>query len=315
MALASSNIPKIPLRASTTTPLRAPVRPAVAPKPAVAAAPVEEEALDETLPDEQLDDAPVDENLGDEEVQAEEVAAAPAPKAAAKPVVKAAAPKAAAAAPKATAPAPKAAAAAPKATVKPVVKPAAAAAKAKPAAAAKPEAEAAAPKAAKTSLVRQTAAPLELPEPGSRIMSDDALELWFQYANRKIAEKYGEGNGLEKGQCTFLMNSMFEFFFGKDNAPAPEAQVESILNNGGLTSLYEVTPKRGINFKRRPLGAVTEDGNHIHISRNPKLAVDDPTRIMTVNRVFVELKVEVQRGDTYYGTLDADGNFVANAAE
>lgn len=267
------------------------IKPAVAVvKPAVTPVAPIEEALDESETNTDFQDVDTDVSVV-AEAAAETTAPVEESKAPAKPVSRAApktAPKVtakpaattapAAATPKVPQVAPKTA---PKAASVSTPKPAAPAPKAKQ-------------PAAKISL--KEAAPAftpELPEVGGRIHLNSAQDLYHKFMISK-------GHELTKAQSNALMDSVFEFLFGAggDDVVVPEATAESIVANGGLLHLYEVMLSRGVFFRRRYLGRFNETtGRYEHISRNPKLASDDPLRILTVNRLFAELKVGLDDGE------------------
>ena len=254
------------------------VKPAVAiVKPAIPVAPVEE-TLDELETETDFQDADAAEAVAEttEEPQAPaKPAAKAAPKVAAKP---AAAATPAAATPKVSQVAPKTAS---RATPAPTPKAAAPVPKAKQPA---------------TKISLKEAAPAftpELPEVGGRIHLNSAQDLYHKFMAAK-------GHELTKAQSNALMDSVFEFLFGAggDDAVVPEATAESIIANGGLLHLYEVMLSRGVFFRRRYLGRFNDaTGRYEHISRNPKLPSDDPLRILTVNRLFAELKVGLDDGE------------------
>lgn len=254
------------------------VKPAVAVvKPAAPVAPVEE-TLDELETETDFQDADAAEAVAEttEEPQAPaKPAAKAAPKVAAKP---AAAATPAAATPKVSQVAPKTAS---RATPAPTPKAAAPVPKAKQPA---------------TKISLKEAAPAftpELPEVGGRIHLNSAQDLYHKFMAAK-------GHELTKAQSNALMDSVFEFLFGAggDDAVVPEATAESIIANGGLLHLYEVMLSRGVFFRRRYLGRFNDaTGRYEHISRNPKLPSDDPLRILTVNRLFAELKVGLDDGE------------------
>lgn len=261
------------------------VKPAVAVvKPAIPVAPVEE-ALDEleTETETETDFQDAD----DAEAVAETTTATEESQAPAKPVAKAApkvaAKPVAAATPAATTPkvpqvAPKTA---PRATPVPT-----------------PKAATPVPKAKQpvTKISLKEASPAfapELPEVGGRIHLNSAQDLYHKFMAAK-------GHELTKAQSNALMDSVFEFLFGAggDDAVVPEATAESIIANGGLLHLFEVMLSRGVFFRRRYLGRFNDaTGRYEHISRNPKLPSDDPLRILTVNRLFAELKVGLDDGE------------------
>lgn len=260
------------------------VKPAVAVvKPATPVAPVEET----------LDELETETDFQDAEAVAETTAATEEPQALAKPVAKAA-PKVAAKATAATTPA----ATTPAATTPKVAQ---AAPKTAPRAAPVPTPKAAAPvpkakQPATTKISLKEAAPAftpELPEVGGRIHLNSAQDLYHKFMAAK-------GHELTKAQSNALMDSVFEFLFGAggDDVVVPEATAESIITNGGLLHLYEVMLSRGVFFRRRYLGRFNDaTGRYEHISRNPKLPSDDPLRILTVNRLFAELKVGLDDGE------------------
>lgn len=262
------------------------VKPAVAiVKPAAPVAPVEE-TLDELETETDFQDADAA-GADDAKAVAETTAATEEPQAPAKPAAKAApkvaAKPVAAATPAATTPkvpqvAPKTA---PRATPAPTPKAAAPVPKAKQPA---------------TKISLKEAAPAftpELPEVGGRIHLNSAQDLYHKFMAAK-------GHELTKAQSNALMDSVFEFLFGAggDDAVVPEATAESIIANGGLLHLFEVMLSRGVFFRRRYLGRFNDaTGRYEHISRNPKLPSDDPLRILTVNRLFAELKVGLDDGE------------------
>ena len=249
-------------------------------KPAAPVAPVEE-TLDELETETDFQDADAAEAVAETTAATEEPqapakpAAKAAPKVAAKP---AAAATPAAATPKVSQVAPKTAS---RATPAPTPKAAAPVPKAKQ-------------PATKISLKEATPAfTPELPEVGGRIHLNSAQDLYHKFMAAK-------GHELTKAQSNALMDSVFEFLFGAggDDAVVPEATAESIIANGGLLHLYEVMLSRGVFFRRRYLGRFNDaTGRYEHISRNPKLPSDDPLRILTVNRLFAELKVGLDDGE------------------
>lgn len=267
------------------------VKPAVAVvKPAAPVAPVEE-TLDELETETDFQDADAA-SADAAEAVAETTAATEEPQAPAKPAAKPvtkAAPKVAA----------KPAAAATPAAATPKVVQAAPKTAPRAAPAPTPKAAAPAPKAkqpATTKISLKEATPAftpELPEVGGRIHLNSAQDLYHKFMAAK-------GHELTKAQSNALMDSVFEFLFGAggDDAVVPEATAESIIANGGLLHLYEVMLSRGVFFRRRYLGRFNDaTGRYEHISRNPKLPSDDPLRILTVNRLFAELKVGLDDGE------------------